>query len=137
MFDPIQRRDLIPVNYSNDNLVFPYSNHGRINWHATDGLNHSGLFPDCLPGLTGLGWNAIHLTGVGEIAGGILAVTATGISFVITSPGAIPGPRLFGYFIDRSGTCTLSWCFPGLCMIFMVFLSIIQKKESILGRGMK
>ena len=77
-----------------------------------------------------MGWNAIYLTRVGEIAGKRLAATATGISFVVTNLGAIFGPPIFGYLIDLTGTYTASWCFLGLCMTLVVFLSILQKAES-------
>jgi ACS family hexuronate transporter-like MFS transporter len=82
-----------------------------------------------LLGLTGMGWTAIYLTRVGEIAGKDLAGTATGISFVVTNLGAILGPPVFGYLIDFTGTYTASWCFLGFCMAFVVFLSMLQKKE--------
>ncbi len=77
-----------------------------------------------------MGWNAIYLTRVGEIAGARLAATATGISFVVTNLGAILGPPGFGYLVDRTGTYVASWCFLSLCMILVIFLGILQGKES-------
>jgi len=87
-------------------------------------------FLTILLGLTSMGWNAILLTRVGEIAGGRLAATATGISFVVTNLGAIFGPPVFGYLIDRTGAYTASWCFLTFCMILVIFFSILLKKES-------
>lgn len=83
-----------------------------------------------LLGLTGMGWNAIYLTRVGEIAGTRLAATATGISFVVMNLGAILGPPGFGYLVDRTGTYIASWSFLSLCMILVILLGILQKKES-------
>jgi sugar phosphate permease len=48
-------------------------------------------------GLTGLRWNAVYLTRVGEFPGKALAGMATGINFVIVNLGAMSGPPLFGY----------------------------------------
>lgn len=83
-----------------------------------------------LLGITCFGWNAIHLTRVGEL-GGKFAGTSTGTAMVISNLGAVFGPPLFGYFIDRTGTYTMSWYFIVFCMISVVFFTMLQKKESV------
>jgi MFS transporter, ACS family, hexuronate transporter len=80
-------------------------------------------------GLTSLGWNAVYLTRVGELAGRNMAGTATGISFVITNLGAILGPPLFGYLVDLTGGYRLSWMFTAFCMVSVVILGILQGTE--------
>ena len=80
-------------------------------------------------GFTGLAWNAVYLTRVGEFPGRALAGVATGVNFVVVNIGAIAGPPLFGYFVDFTGGYRTSWFFTGMCLVMVAFLSEIQKKE--------
>jgi MFS transporter, ACS family, hexuronate transporter len=80
-------------------------------------------------GLTSLGWNAVFLTRAGEIAGKELAGTATGITFVISNLGSVLGPPFFGYLVDATGGYTASWLFTGLCMMAVVMLSILGRRQ--------
>jgi MFS family permease len=82
-------------------------------------------------GLTGIGWNAIYLTMVGEISGKELTGIATGISFLFSNLGVVIGPPLFGYLIDVTGEYHLSWLLIGLCMAMVALLNIIHRKEKI------
>lgn len=84
-------------------------------------------------GLTGMSWNAVYLTLVGEFPKRELAGIATGIAFVITNIGVVMGPPLFGFFVDFTGEYTLSWFFLGFCMAMVAFLCKIQKKERMEG----
>ena len=84
----------------------------------------------CLLGIACFGWNAIHLTRAGEL-GGEFAGTSTGIVMVISNLGAIVGPPVFGYLIDRTGGYTMSWYFLIFCMVFVAFFTMLQKKESL------
>jgi MFS family permease len=83
-------------------------------------------------GFTGLGWNAVYLTRVGEFPGRALAGVATGLNFVIVNTGAIVGPPFFGYLVDLTGGYRASWFFTGCCMAMVAFLSELQKKERML-----
>jgi ACS family hexuronate transporter-like MFS transporter len=83
-------------------------------------------------GFTGLAWNAVYLTRVGEFPGRALAGVATGVNFVVVNIGAIAGPPLFGYFVDFTGGYSTSWLFTGMCLAMVAFLSAIQKKERML-----
>jgi len=83
-------------------------------------------------GFTGLAWNAVYLTRVGEFPGRALAGVATGINFVVVNIGAIVGPPLFGYFVDFTGGYATSWSFTGACLAMVAFLSGIQRKERML-----
>ena len=80
-------------------------------------------------GLTGLSWNGIYLTSVGEFPHVALAGTATGLSFVIINLGAIAGPPLFGYVVDITNGYRLPWLLAGFCMSLAVVLTAIQTKE--------
>lgn len=82
-------------------------------------------------GLTGLGWNALYLTRVGELPGRELAGIATGMSFVVSNIGAILGPPVFGYLVDVTGTYTVAWFFVGFCMAMVVLLSKLQAEERL------
>ena len=76
-------------------------------------------------------WNAVYLTAVGEFPGKALAGIATGVNFVMVSIGAVVGPPLFGYIVDRTSGYAESWLFTSLCMAAVAFLSLIQKKERL------
>jgi MFS family permease len=82
-------------------------------------------------GLTGVGWNAIYLTMVGEISGEELTGIGTGISFLFSNLGVVIGPPLFGYLIDVTGEYHLSWVFIGLCMAMVALLNKVRRKEKI------
>jgi MFS family permease len=88
-------------------------------------------------GLTGIGWNAIYLTMVGEISGKELTGIGTGISFLISNLGVVIGPPLFGYLIDVTGEYHLSWVFICLCMAMVAFLNKIHPKEKIEPMGLE
>lgn len=74
-------------------------------------------------GLTGLGWNAVYLTLIGEIQGKEMAGTATGVSFVLCNVGAILGPPIFGGLVDLTRSYTMPWLFLALCMVAVAFLT--------------
>ncbi|MFH1123327.1 MAG: MFS transporter [Pseudomonadota bacterium] len=80
-------------------------------------------------GFTGLGWNALYLTRVGEYPEKRLAGTATGLAFAISNIGAISGPPVFGYLVDMTGGYGAGWLFTAFCMAMVALLTMIQKKE--------
>lgn len=80
-------------------------------------------------GLTGLGWNALYLTRVGEMQGKELAGTATGVSFVLCNIGAVLGPPLFGSLVDLTHGYTIPWFFLASCMVMVVVLTVVQRKS--------
>jgi sugar phosphate permease len=84
-------------------------------------------------GLTGLGWNALYLTLIGELQGKELAGTATGVSFVLCNIGAIFGPPVFGGLVDLTHSYTTPWLFLALCMVAVALLTAVRRKN---GRNM-
>ncbi|OPY68034.1 MAG: Hexuronate transporter [Syntrophorhabdaceae bacterium PtaU1.Bin034] len=82
-------------------------------------------------GLTGLGWNALYLTRVGEMQGKELAGTATGVSFVLCNIGAVLGPPLFGSLVDLTHGYTIPWFFLASCMATVALLTVVQKKSGM------
>lgn len=80
-------------------------------------------------GLTGVSWNAVYLTLVGEFPRKELTGVATGVAFVITNLGVVVGPPLFGFLVDLSGGYTLSWLFVASCMVAVALLSTFQRRE--------
>lgn len=87
------------------------------------------LLAVALFGLTGVGWNAVYLTLVGEFPRRELAGIATAVAFVITNVGVVVGPPLFGFFVDLSGAYMFSWLFVALCMAGVALLSMLQREE--------
>ncbi len=79
--------------------------------------------------LSALGWNAVYLALTGEVAGKRLAGIATGIAFVIPNIGAILGPPVFGHLVDLTEGYFSAWLFVCICMVMIVVLNKIQKKE--------
>ena len=98
---------------------------------SASGSRATAYIMSVLFGAIGLGWNALYLTAVGEFPGKALAGIANGVNFVIVNIGAIVGPPLFGYIVDRTGGYGESWLFTSLCMAAVAFLSLIQRKERL------
>jgi sugar phosphate permease len=82
-------------------------------------------------GLSGLGWNAVYLTRVGEFGGKALAGRATGVNFVIVNIGAMVGPPIFGYIVDATHGYGKAWVFMSLCMAMVAVLTWMQKKDRL------
>lgn len=80
-------------------------------------------------GFSSLGWSAIYYTAVGEYPPVSMTGTAAGISFVITSVGAILGPPAFGYLRDITGNYKSGWVFTTLCLCAVVMLVKLKKKD--------
>jgi MFS transporter, ACS family, hexuronate transporter len=80
-------------------------------------------------GLTGMGWNAVYLTLVGEFPEKRLAGISTGVAFVITNIGTVLGPPFFGHLVDLTGGYALSWIFLALCMVMVAVLSRFQRRD--------
>lgn len=60
-------------------------------------------------GACAIGWNAVHLSIVSELAGIDLAGTAVGSSLTVVYIGMIVGPPLFGAIVDTTGQYSVAW----------------------------
>jgi MFS family permease len=93
-------------------------------------------FISILFGLTGMGWNAVWLTLIGEISSKRGTGIGIGFSFFVANLGMVFGPTLFGWFVDLFNSFKIPWLFLTLCMamVSVFILSIIHKIPSH-GRG--
>ena len=76
-------------------------------------------------GVSGIGWNAIYLTILGESVDRDSTALATGVGYGYSFLGSLAAPPLFGLIADRTGTYGWSWLFLVLCagtiMLLMIF----------------
>jgi len=73
-------------------------------------------FISILFGLTGMGWNAVWLTLIGEISLKKGTGIGIGFSFFVANLGMLFGPPLFGWFVDLFNSFKIPWLFLALCM---------------------
>lgn len=60
-------------------------------------------------GISAIGWNGIHMTFVGEIAGRQASATAAGLSLTASYLGILICPPIFGYLVDLTGAYTTAF----------------------------
>lgn len=94
-------------------------------------------FLSALFGVMGMGWNAIWITLAGERSLKESPGLGIGLSFFISSFGAILGPPFFGFLVDLSDSFLWSWLFLALCMIMVSILAfwIMYKGRNNLVKG--
>jgi sugar phosphate permease len=81
-------------------------------------------FLSALFGVTGLGWNAIWITLVGERSLKESGGFGIGFSFFIATFGIILGPPLFGFLVDLFDSFLWSWLFLAFCMILVSLFTL-------------
>ena len=82
-------------------------------------------------GISGLGWNAIYLTIVGEAVNKESTGLATGVCFVFGFLGSLIGPPIFGLLVDQTGAYGCAWLILALCAgMILVLLSLFRKKKA-------
>ncbi|RLI83259.1 hypothetical protein DRP07_03745 [Archaeoglobales archaeon] len=79
------------------------------------------IFPVAVLGFSAMGFNAVYLTFVSELAGKNQTGKATGFTLSFAFLGAILGPPLFGFLFQTSGTYFVPWL---LLTIFMILCFI-------------
>jgi len=80
-------------------------------------------------GFTAIGYNAIFLTVIGEIAGREKAGQATGLAVTIGYLGIIGGPPLFGLIADKTGDFSLSWLVYGAALTLATCVAMVCAKK--------
>jgi ACS family hexuronate transporter-like MFS transporter len=80
-------------------------------------------FLSALFGVTGMGWNAIWITLVGERSMKESVGFGIGLSFFIGSFGMMLGPPFFGFLADLFDSFLWSWLFLAFCMIMVSVLA--------------
>lgn len=73
-------------------------------------------------GISGIGWNAIYLTILGEAMGKESIGLATGAGYFFGFLGSLLCPPFFGYLIDRTGVYGYAWLFLACCAGTILFL---------------
>ena len=82
-------------------------------------------------GACAIGWNAIYLVFVAELAGRGQEGRAIGISLTIAFIGHLIGPPIFGSLVDFFGSYTPSWiifsCIMAISTLLITFIREPQK----------
>jgi MFS transporter, ACS family, aldohexuronate transporter len=94
-------------------------------------------FLSALFGVTGMGWNAIWITLVGERSLKESAGMGIGLSFFIANFGIILGPPFFGFLVDLFDSFLWSWLFLAFCMMMVSILAfwIMYKARKNLAKA--
>jgi ACS family hexuronate transporter-like MFS transporter len=79
-------------------------------------------------GISGLGWNALYLTMLGESMGEETIGLATGAGYFWGFMGSLLSPPFFGYLVDASGSYAYSWLFLAGCSGVAIFLLSIYEE---------
>jgi MFS family permease len=83
-------------------------------------------------GVSGIGWNAIYLTMLGESVSRDTVALATGAGYFFSFLGSLVCPPLFGLLVDKTGGYGYAWFLPALCgAIILVLLSFHGKEGGL------
>ncbi|MHB8909963.1 MAG: MFS transporter [Syntrophales bacterium] len=80
-------------------------------------------------GISGIGWNAIYLTMVGEAVEKESTGLATGAGYSIGFLGSLIGPPLFGLLVDETGGYGYAWLLSAACAGIILLLLTLYKEE--------
>ena len=81
-------------------------------------------------GISGVGWNAIYLTIVGEAVGKESVALATGAAYFYGFLGSLVGPPVFGFLVDRTENYGCAWLFLALCAgTVLLLLGFYKEKQ--------
>jgi ACS family hexuronate transporter-like MFS transporter len=81
-------------------------------------------------GISGIGWNAIYLTMVGEAVGKESTGLATGAGYSFGFLGSLIAPPLFGLLVDKTDAYGYAWLLPAVCAgIILVLLNFYKEKK--------
>jgi MFS transporter, ACS family, hexuronate transporter len=82
-------------------------------------------------GISGIGWNAIYLTMVGETVEKESTGLATGVGYALGFMGSLICPPLFGLIVDKTDVYGYAWLLPTGCAgAILVFLKLFKEKQS-------
>ncbi|MBA4423258.1 MAG: hypothetical protein C0390_09195 [Syntrophus sp. (in: bacteria)] len=80
-------------------------------------------------GISGIGWNAIYLTMVGESVEKESTGLATGVVYAFGFTGSLICPPLFGLLVDKTDVYGYAWLLPAGCAgAILVLLKLIKEK---------
>lgn len=81
-------------------------------------------------GFTAIGYNAVFLTSIGEIAGPEKAGRATGLAITIVYLGLIVGPPVFGLIVDWTDSFKLAWITFGAVLALVSGLALLMARPA-------
>lgn len=82
-------------------------------------------------GISGIGWNAVFLTIVGEAANKESTGLAVGVGYFFGFLGGLAGPPIFGLLVDRTDAYGLPWLFLSLCAgMILVLLGFFRERKT-------
>jgi MFS family permease len=82
-------------------------------------------------GVSGIGWNALYLTILGESVGRESTGLATGAGYFYGFLGSLITPPLFGLLVDRTGGYGYAWLLLTLgAGIILILLAFYREKTS-------
>jgi MFS transporter, ACS family, hexuronate transporter len=83
-------------------------------------------------GISGIGWNALYLTMLGESVGRESAGLAIGIGYCFGYLGSLICPPLFGFLVDQTEVYGYAWLLQTACTgAGLVLLNLYQEKRKI------
>ena len=83
-------------------------------------------------GISGIGWNAIYLTMVGEAVEKESTGLATGVGYAFGFIGSLICPPLFGLLVDKTDVYGYAWLLPAGCAAaILVLLKLFKEKQSL------
>jgi MFS transporter, ACS family, hexuronate transporter len=86
-------------------------------------------------GISGIGWNAIYLTMLGEAVGKESTGLATGAGFCFGFMGSLICPPLFGLLVDKTKVYGYAWLLPAVCAGAILVLLGFYKEEKVISLG--
>jgi len=82
-----------------------------------------------LLGVVAIGWGGLYVTMAGELGGHALAGLTSGATGAVITLGAITGPPLFGYIVDRTQSFSIAWLSMAICgLMAVITISLIREK---------
>lgn len=89
------------------------------------------LYPTlALLGIVAIGWGGLYATMAGELGGRALAGLASGATAAVITLGAITGPPLFGYLVDRTQSFSAAWLAMAFCGLMAVLALTLIREQS-------
>jgi MFS transporter, ACS family, hexuronate transporter len=80
-------------------------------------------------GVSGIGWNAIYLTLVGESVGRESVALATGTGYFFGFMGSLVCPPLFGVLVDTTQRYGYAWFLPAFCAAAILLLLNFYRED--------
>lgn len=81
-------------------------------------------------GFTAVGWTAVFITFLAELAGKELVATGVGLGLTLVALGIVFGPPVFGYIVDTTHSYAVAWTVFGIFAAIGGALMILIREPS-------